>query len=207
MRPTAKTGRSAFSPSALLGFTLVSVAVLEDVAEATIARSCPQQQRPETMFFMIRLWVILLIIALRLQSCRPLQLTAGQRIEPRSGRKIDASKSVFNLPAIEKWAESRGLKEHHLKTLYKTIMTSSQDDNLHWLLLENSFPKRHAADLTKEFQLCTSRLAKIHSSASGGKKLLIELQTGDKIETVIIRHETSRGVRFTVCVSSQVGCR
>lgn len=109
------------------------------------------------------------------------------------------------MPAVEAWFEARGLKEHHLKTLYKTVMTSSQDGNLLQRLLDNSFPRRHAADLMNSWQLCTSKVVETHSSASG-KKLVIELQSGEKIETVIIRHETSRGVRYTVCVSSQVGC-
>ena len=135
-----------------------------------------------------------------------LQLTSGQRIAPRSGRKIDDCKSLFNLPAVEEWAEARDLKEYHLKALYKTVMTTSQDDNLEQRLLDNGFPRRHAADLANEFQLCTSSLIQIHPSASGGKKLVIELQSRAKIESVIIRHQTTRGVRYTVCVSSQVGC-
>lgn len=140
-----------------------------------------------------------------------LQLTAGQRIAPASRcRVLDTEcKSLFNLPAIEAWAEARNLKEHHLKTLYKTVMSYPQDntnDTLQQRLLDNHFPKRHAADLLDEFQLCTSRIVEVHESASGGKKLVIELQSGNKIETVLIKHETSRGVRHTVCFSSQIGC-
>jgi 23S rRNA (adenine2503-C2)-methyltransferase len=149
-------------------------------------------------------WFTLFILNLSLASA--LQFTAGQRIAPRSGRRIDECKSLFNLPAVEEWASKRDLKEHHLKTLYKTVMASSQDDNLEQRLLDNSFPRQHAADLANEFQLCTSSLVQTHPSSSGGKKLVIELQSGAKIETVIIRHETTRGVRYTVCVSSQVGC-
>ena len=151
----------------------------------------------------------MLLILLAISFCcfsRALQLTAGQRIGPRNGRRIDDCRSLFNLPAVEAWAEMRGLREHHLKTLYKIVMTSSTDDNLEQRLIDNDFPRRDAADLTKEFQLCTSHVIETHPSQSGGKKLVIQLENGKKIETVIIRHETTRGVRYTVCVSSQVGC-
>jgi len=141
-----------------------------------------------------------------LAASSALQLIAGQRIAPRRGRREDECKSLFNLPAVEAWAEARDLKEHHLKTLYKTVMTSSPNDNLEELLLINSFPRRHAADLLNEFQLCTSSVVESHPSQSGGKKLVIQLENGGKIETVIIRHDTARGLRYTVCVSSQVGC-
>ena len=137
-----------------------------------------------------------------------LELSAGQRILPRQGRIIDECKSLFNLPAVEQFCEDRGLKEQHLKIVYKEVMnmTCSQHDDLEQRLLDNSFPRRHAADLATEFKLCTSSIVGTFPSASGGKKLLIELESGRRIETVVIRHVTSRGVRYTVCVSSQVGC-
>mmetsp|Transcript_25470 Transcript_25470/g.45994 ORF Transcript_25470/g.45994 Transcript_25470/m.45994 type:complete len:396 (+) Transcript_25470:85-1272(+) len=146
------------------------------------------------------LWHILCTFSFRLE------LSAGQRILPRQGRIIDECKSLFNLPAVEQFCQERSLSEQHLKILYKTVMTSSHHDELEQRLLDNSFPRGHAADLVTEFKLCTSSVVETFPSASGGKKLLIELESGRRIETVVIRHVTSRGVRYTVCVSSQVGC-
>ena len=68
----------------------------------------------------------------------------------------------------------------------------------------------------KEFTPLTSKIVRIQPSQSGGFKLVIQLQSGELIETVIIRHDRSSTLtnkstlttpsRYTVCVSSQVGC-
>lgn len=157
---------------------------------------------------------LLLLALVSYTSIDALQLSAGQRIPPRPGRRIDFNtKSVWNLPLVETWAEARDLKEHHLKTLYRTVIKRTfannvdDKDSLIQLLIDNSFPKRHAIDFWNEFSLCTSKIVETHESASGGKKLVIQLENGQRVETVVIRHETSRGVRHTVCFSSQVGCR
>ena len=94
-------------------------------------------------------------------------------------------------------------------------------------LQENGLSKRHAAELVQQFRLRTLRLHDVQypSSSSGGSiKLVFQLPTvansTDRfIETVIIRHDSSSrqrsgtggvqstsGIRYTVCVSSQVGC-
>eukprot|EP00210_Caulerpa_lentillifera_P002048 g1963.t1 len=91
-------------------------------------------------------------------------------------------------------------------------------------------PRRHwtetpnlsnvARDLIdQEFSICTSKLiSESLSSDQETRKLLIELQDGHRIETVIMKYDTTGrgsengeeitgGERSTVCVSSQVGCR
>lgn len=98
-------------------------------------------------------------------------------------------------------------------------------------LLKQSFPKQHAADLLSKFRLCTSTLVETRTSAASGGggsvKLVIRLQSGKLVETVLIKHHhrphsisssgnisknssiknaTSKSPRYTVCVSSQVGC-
>ena len=40
-------------------------------------------------------------------------------------------------------------------------------------------------------------------SADGTRKLLVELQDGQRVEAVVIKHEG----RNTLCVSSQIGCQ
>lgn len=126
----------------------------------------------------------------------------------------------------------------------------NDDDCPLWLrerLHALSFPKRHAADLlllssnssSNHFVRCSSKLIETRRSASGSMKLVIQLPSGHLVETVLIRHTSTRGggsqhrrikrgnggssgnsspptkaamaalttpPRYTVCVSSQVGC-
>jgi len=103
------------------------------------------------------------------------------------------------------------LKEHHLKTLYKFIMNDDNDKNgsplsLEERLVEAEFPKRHAANLLAEFSPNTCSILRVEDS-DGGFKFVIQLSSGKLVETVLIRHTRNNGhVRYTVCVSSQVGC-
>lgn len=151
--------------------------------------------------------------------------------------------TLFDLPAVEQWASRHGLREHHLKTLYRILLRSnhggSNSSSTHdgeesysrllslfqEQLVEASFPKQLAAQLLRDFDLGSLRLVERRRSRSGGEKLVLQLvqspnsnndnncneaqpQQSDEIflETVLIRHETSKQTRYTVCVSSQVGC-
>ncbi|CAE7167900.1 rlmN, partial [Symbiodinium necroappetens] len=59
----------------------------------------------------------------------------------------------------------------------------------------------------RRFARCTSRVQSWHSKAARGEgKLVLELQDGQCIETVIIEHGGPKP-RATVCVSSQIGCK
>jgi len=116
--------------------------------------------------------------------------------------------------------------------------------DLHNKLLESDFPQKAASALFRDsadisslnskkhdesqphfninFVPCTSQVIKVQPSQSGGFKLVVQLQSGKMVETVIIRHdkskiskksdekshddESSTQSRYTVCVSSQVGC-
>lgn len=76
-----------------------------------------------------------------------------------------------------------------------------------------SLPARMYPLLASKFSLLTSRLQSHKTSADGSTtKLLIRLQDGQHIESVIMRHKaqdiaTGRAEqRITLCVSSQVGC-
>lgn len=65
-------------------------------------------------------------------------------------------------------------------------------------------PKLAAERIKKEFSLFTVKVVQRNDSARGDTtKLLIELQDGHRIETVIMRHKG----HATVCVSSQIGCQ
>ena len=68
------------------------------------------------------------------------------------------------------------------------------------------------------FRQLTSRVAHSRTSGDGTTtKLVVELQDGLRVETVIMRHDASQGLysggprrgaaRATACVSSQAGCQ
>jgi len=146
-----------------------------------------------------------LVSLLDLSSC--LVLTRGQRIAPRTTEPTSDQPSLFNLPLVEKWATRQSLSEQHLKTLYRLLMNGgTTDDTLYQSLCSSSFPKRQAKHLVKTFAQQTSKLIETRQSKSGGQKLVIQLSSGKMIETVLIQHNTQKGMRYTVCVSSQVGC-
>jgi len=58
------------------------------------------------------------------------------------------------------------------------------------------------AELAHRFALTRTKVASSHQSPDGTTKLLLSLEDGDVIETVLIPEEDRR----TVCVSTQVGC-
>ena len=58
------------------------------------------------------------------------------------------------------------------------------------------------AELASHFSLTRTKVASSHQSPDGTTKLLVALEDGDVIETVLIPEEDRR----TVCISTQVGC-
>ena len=153
--------------------------------------------------------------------------------------------SIFDLPRVEQWATQHDLQERHLKTIYQVAMKSSPSpsfadadvDDFAARLKQEDISHRHADAFARDFQLTTSRIVEQQPSASGGTKIVIELASGQLIETVLIRHERTAATsendsvhdkkvktialptksnkekgssttttRYTVCVSSQVGC-
>jgi 23S rRNA (adenine2503-C2)-methyltransferase len=148
------------------------------------------------------------------RSATGLTLAAGERIKSRAATTAsqnidlqpDKKQSIFNLPQVELWASERGLQEHHLKTIYNVVMhASTADFDLEESLIQAEFPQRQATILANEFTVNTSQLVESHPS-SGGLKMVIRTGSGMLIETVLIRHDRNEETRYTVCVSSQVGC-
>jgi 23S rRNA (adenine2503-C2)-methyltransferase len=67
-----------------------------------------------------------------------------------------------------------------------------------------NIPKKQAQRVVDEYSLFTTKIVERSDSAKGDTtKLLIELQDGHQVETVVMRHVG----HATVCVSSQIGCQ
>ena len=93
-----------------------------------------------------------------------------------------------------------------------------------WLYKKNAtnfdemlnLPKDLRANLAQEFYLDPLKCVKFEQSADGSIKYLFELKDGLRIESVLLpmkeeqtneQGKISRHARYTVCVSSQVGCK
>ncbi len=63
-------------------------------------------------------------------------------------------------------------------------------------------PKKLRDELTNDFKIWTSQIAKHSTAEDGTEKLLLKLSDGGLIECVLLRD----GDRRTICISTQVGC-
>ena len=117
-----------------------------------------------------------------------------------------APASILDLPSAEAWCTARGVQPAHLSTVYRHLFR--REGALHAAPLHAAgLPKEAAAGLCEAFVGVTSRVVEtVHSV--GGLKLVVELASGRRVETVLILHDhvSSGKQRCTVCVSSQVGC-
>ena len=79
-----------------------------------------------------------------------------------------------------------------------------------------NLPKELRANLSENFYLNPVKCVKCEESIDGSKKYLFELKDGKTIESVLLpmkdevadeNGKISRHARYTICVSSQVGCK
>ena len=120
-------------------------------------------------------------------------------------------------------APKRKTEDLKLKSIWdETLVTEVMDNKVHrnkmwqWLVLHPDKDicdvpfaswrvKKASADaILKNFVKYTATVVERNESIRGDTtKLLLELQDGHRIETVIMRHPS----HSTVCVSSQIGCQ
>ena len=140
-----------------------------------------------------------------------------RRVNGAGSQRSLAPKPILDLAHVEAFLHEHGHKEIHARVLYKWLFQrqhkgagASTVRRHHWTSesLPTDLSKDLRTALVKEFALSTSKVVERTDSESGGLKLLIQLQDGHLVETVVIRHEheSSERVRHTICVSSQVGC-
>ncbi|CAK8999880.1 Ribosomal RNA large subunit methyltransferase N (23S rRNA (adenine(2503)-C(2))-methyltransferase) (23S rRNA m2A2503 methyltransferase) [Durusdinium trenchii] len=73
-------------------------------------------------------------------------------------------------------------------------------------LRKDQLPSALLQLLKTGFTHCSSKVLEFFPADQGGGKMLLELQDGQRIETVLIEHAGPKP-RSTVCVSSQIGCK
>ncbi|CEM34424.1 unnamed protein product [Vitrella brassicaformis CCMP3155] len=141
-------------------------------------------------------------------------------------------KSLHPLPILDETAlleafSAEGVKERHAHTIWRHVVQQREAlDSIHDKV---NIPHKAHDIITTRFARTTSRVVERSDSSDGSTtKLLIELQDGRRIETVIMRYghvqlrsfpeqlqlrrddgsvEFRSSRRATVCISSQVGCQ
>ncbi len=79
-----------------------------------------------------------------------------------------------------------------------------------------NLPKDLKVRLNRDFQIDILEIVKIENSLDGSRKYLFELKDGNRVEAVLLlmkeaEYHADGGLkhhaRYTVCISSQVGCK
>lgn len=155
--------------------------------------------------------VLFVVVVSQPWSTHGVVLTSGERLAPaikhHHDNLVGTPTSVWDVSAVELWATHRGLREHHLKSIYKGVFQSKNENDFRHFMDESSdIPKTHRASFFETFQLLTCSCIDVKQSSNGTvstMKMLVNVSSGRAVETVLIRHGDGR---CTVCVSSQVGC-
>ncbi|KAI7730395.1 hypothetical protein M8C21_025340 [Ambrosia artemisiifolia] len=123
-------------------------------------------------------------------------------------------RSVFDAPFIRSEFDKSGINTQFIPTIWKYVI---QNPNCEWRDIP-SLPSAAYSLLSSTFKPCTSSVDSVADSTDQlTTKLLVKLQNGASVETVIMRYDSSLGKyagnprsggpRSTLCVSSQVGCK
>ena len=92
----------------------------------------------------------------------------------------------------------------HATSIWGWLLRNPQCDVKDIPFASLNIPKKVYHEVINKFVKLTTKIVLAQDSARGDTtKLLIELQDGHRIETVIMKHRQ----RTTVCVSSQIGCQ
>jgi len=92
----------------------------------------------------------------------------------------------------------------HATTIWSWLLRNPDNDIKDIPYSSLNIPKKVYHDVVNRFVKLTTKVVFSQDSSRGDTtKLLIELQDGHRIETVIMKHRQ----RTTVCVSSQIGCQ
>ena len=104
----------------------------------------------------------------------------------------------YSLAEFEALLETLGLERWRAKPVLQWVHRRRADS----FEAMTDLSKEQRALLSERFRIFTSTIRERRESPDGTEKLLLALEDGNLIETVLIRE----GDRKTVCVSTQVGC-
>ena len=137
-------------------------------------------------------------------------LDAGARLAARAPPAVSkpGETSILDLPEAERWCTENGLSERHLLNVYRHLFRRDGDMTPAALHTGAELPRAMADAMCTHFRGTASSRVVQRVPSDGGLKLIIELGSGHRVETVLILHDhkSTGKSRCTVCVSSQVGC-
>ncbi|GAB4814820.1 hypothetical protein N2152v2_001866 [Parachlorella kessleri] len=126
-------------------------------------------------------------------------------------KRLLQPQSVWERVALAAAFEEHHIKPSHIAKLYRYLLRHGAEAR--WQDVPN-LPQAAVALLERDFARTTSRLVHAQHSASGDTiKLLVQLQDGLQVESVVMTYDTTDSgkqtgqVRATLCVSSEVGCQ
>ncbi|KAL1831673.1 hypothetical protein DCAR_0101662 [Daucus carota subsp. sativus] len=123
-------------------------------------------------------------------------------------------RSVFDASAVRTEFDNSGINTHFIPLIWKYLL---HNPNCEWEDIP-SLPSAAYTLLRSKFKTLSSTLhSATDSSDQVTTKMLIKLQNGAFVEAVIMRYDSSLGtlggkprpggLRSTLCISSQVGCK
>ncbi|KAI9181434.1 hypothetical protein LWI28_014996 [Acer negundo] len=123
-------------------------------------------------------------------------------------------RSIFDGETIRTEFDKAGINSHFVHSIWKYVI---ENPNCEWEEIP-SLPSAAYSLLRSKFKPLTSTLHSVTNSTDHvTTKLLINLQNGGFVETVIMRYDSRLGkyagkprpggLRSTLCISSQVGCK
>ncbi|KAH9622241.1 hypothetical protein KSS87_021324 [Heliosperma pusillum] len=123
-------------------------------------------------------------------------------------------RSIFDGEALKSELDNAGINPHFIPYLWKHVV---QNPECKWNEIP-SLPSAAYSLLKSKFVPLSSSLHSVsHSTDAVTSKLLIKLKNGAFVEAVVMRYDSrlgkyggetrSGGLRSTLCVSSQVGCK
>ncbi|CAM9237946.1 unnamed protein product, partial [Pylaiella littoralis] len=120
---------------------------------------------------------------------------------------------VFDEALLSEALREEGIKELHAGSVWHYALSEGKkhgSDATFDGFEDNRFhmnaPAPTGPMLRKKFAVLTSTVVETQRSEDGTVKLLVRLQDGQMVETVVIQHNGTHP-RTTLCVSSQVGCQ
>lgn len=129
------------------------------------------------------------------QSLSPLISIDSERTRNTPETLVD----LLGLPfeELEETLDQWGVGRNQAKRVFRALHVKHQPlQELHSL-------GRHAHTILERSNRATAKLVKVVASLDGTRKLLLEMKDGAQVEAVLL---PMRKERYTLCVSTQVGC-
>lgn len=108
----------------------------------------------------------------------------------------------MDLPEMENFVQEQGEPKFRARQLHKWIYNKSMSSFFEM----SDLPRTLRYKLDQVARISIPRVLKQRVSQDGTRKYLVEFLDKKRVETVLIPQGKGRDARFTLCISSQVGC-